>query len=483
MTAKGHQDQFAPLRLSACYWFGELTFIGTSLERETRRFLPFAGSALAVVLPCLICRHRLRPLRLADVADRAEYPAAHITLVSHPDDVECRAGFHSADPDRRRAATECRHGFAAKSRPVPDAPDPRSGPDCGGFHAHDRDPEHRLGNVASAGRRDRGPLRAAHHTGGGTATYIAGLAVMAAAGGETALVVSGVLIGIALSCTASSLALAACARAVPEQSRSKTLGVVAAIGSLGSLIVPLATQGVLAYFPWQIGALFLRHPRRRDAAGGFLGRRLGQAAGDDGGSEDNDARYARAGAAPPRLSGDVGRLFRVRPQPCLSDHAPTGIPRDLRPGPNAERRGAGGHRRCQRRWCLAGGLARRSLSEARLVGPALHPAGDCVRRLLRGVADGDHNADLLRGNGPAVVPWGVAASQRLGCRDVRHSLYGDAARDLIRHAPGRGLAGGMGRWSHLRCDRLLRRCLEDWCTGRVCGRHRTDLRRRSRAPP
>src|SRR5262252_6952626 len=90
----------------------------------------------------------------------------------------------------------------------------------------------------------------------GTAIYIAGLAVMAAAGGETALVVSGVLIGIALSCTASSLALAACARAAPERSRSKTLGVVAAIGSLGSLIVPLATQGVLAYFSWQIGALF-----------------------------------------------------------------------------------------------------------------------------------------------------------------------------------------------------------------------------------
>jgi len=90
----------------------------------------------------------------------------------------------------------------------------------------------------------------------GTAIYIAGLAVMAAAGGETALVVSGVLIGLALSCTASSLALAACARAVPERSRSKMLGVVAAIGSLGSLIVPLATQGVLAYYPWQIGALF-----------------------------------------------------------------------------------------------------------------------------------------------------------------------------------------------------------------------------------
>jgi predicted MFS family arabinose efflux permease len=71
-----------------------------------------------------------------------------------------------------------------------------------------------------------------------------------------ALIVSSVLIGIALACTASSLALAACARAVPEQSRSNMLGVVAAVGSLGTLIVPLATQGVLKYYPWQVGALF-----------------------------------------------------------------------------------------------------------------------------------------------------------------------------------------------------------------------------------
>src|SRR6516162_9734152 len=90
----------------------------------------------------------------------------------------------------------------------------------------------------------------------GAAIYIGGLAAMAAAGGEIALIASGVLIGIALSCTASSLALAACARAVPEQRRSKMLGVVAAVGSLGTLIVPLATQVVLKYYAWQIGALF-----------------------------------------------------------------------------------------------------------------------------------------------------------------------------------------------------------------------------------
>jgi len=90
----------------------------------------------------------------------------------------------------------------------------------------------------------------------GTVIYIAGLAAMAAASGEMALIVSSVLIGIALACTASSLALAACARVVPEQSRSNMLGMVAAVGSLGTLIVPLATQAVLKYYPWQVGALF-----------------------------------------------------------------------------------------------------------------------------------------------------------------------------------------------------------------------------------
>ena len=62
----------------------------------------------------------------------------------------------------------------------------------------------------------------------GAAIYVIGLGVMAAAGSASALVVSGGLIGVALSCTASSLGLTAVARAVPEGRRSKVLGVVAA---------------------------------------------------------------------------------------------------------------------------------------------------------------------------------------------------------------------------------------------------------------
>ncbi len=90
----------------------------------------------------------------------------------------------------------------------------------------------------------------------GAAVYVVGLAMMAAAGGATALIVSGALIGVALSCIASSLAMTAAARAVPEARRSQMLGVVAAAGSVGTLVVPLATQALLAHEAWQIGVLF-----------------------------------------------------------------------------------------------------------------------------------------------------------------------------------------------------------------------------------
>ena len=90
----------------------------------------------------------------------------------------------------------------------------------------------------------------------GAAIYVVGLAILAAAQGALALIVSGGLIGIALSCTATSLSLTATARAVSEARRSTMLGVVSAVGSIGTLVVPLATQALLAREPWQVGALF-----------------------------------------------------------------------------------------------------------------------------------------------------------------------------------------------------------------------------------
>ncbi|MBV8779175.1 MAG: MFS transporter, partial [Alphaproteobacteria bacterium] len=90
----------------------------------------------------------------------------------------------------------------------------------------------------------------------GATIYVAGLLLMAAARDEAALIASGALIGIALSCTASSLVMTAVARSVPEERRSKTLGIVSAAGSLGTLLIPITTQTILAQYAWQIGALF-----------------------------------------------------------------------------------------------------------------------------------------------------------------------------------------------------------------------------------
>jgi Na+/melibiose symporter-like transporter len=50
--------------------------------------------------------------------------------------------------------------------------------------------------------------------------------------------------------------MAACVRAVTPERWSTILGVVSAVGSLGTLLVPLATQALLAHEPWQIGAVF-----------------------------------------------------------------------------------------------------------------------------------------------------------------------------------------------------------------------------------
>jgi MFS family permease len=89
----------------------------------------------------------------------------------------------------------------------------------------------------------------------GAAIYVVGLGIMAAAKGTSELIVAGALIGIALSCTATSLAMTACVRAVSEARRSMMLGVVSAVGSLGTLVFPLTTQAVLARQPWQVGML------------------------------------------------------------------------------------------------------------------------------------------------------------------------------------------------------------------------------------
>src|SRR4051812_13095786 len=71
----------------------------------------------------------------------------------------------------------------------------------------------------------------------GVLSYLAGLALLGVA--HSALEVTlgaGVLIGLALACTASGMALSVASRPVSPALRSTVLGIVSAAGSLGALI-------------------------------------------------------------------------------------------------------------------------------------------------------------------------------------------------------------------------------------------------------
>jgi len=133
----------------------------------------------------------------------------------------------------------------------------------------------------------------------GAAIYVLGLGVMASARGVTALIISGVLIGIALSCTASSLVMTAVARSVSEQRRSKVLGIVSAAGSLGTLMVPIATQSILASHAWQVGAFFFVALAAVMLPSGFFA----------GGADRMPAR----GASKVTMRAMIGQALRHRP--------------------------------------------------------------------------------------------------------------------------------------------------------------------------
>ena len=71
---------------------------------------------------------------------------------------------------------------------------------------------------------------------GGSVLYIAGMLTFALAEGMLGVMLgAGVMIGLALACTASAIALAVGSRAVPSHWRSLVLGAITASGSLGAL--------------------------------------------------------------------------------------------------------------------------------------------------------------------------------------------------------------------------------------------------------
>ena len=90
----------------------------------------------------------------------------------------------------------------------------------------------------------------------GGVIYVVGMLVMLSAGGAAQLAVSGGLVGVALACTASSLAMTASARAVSPERRSVILGAVGACSSVGTLVIAPSLQFMLARWDWRAGVVF-----------------------------------------------------------------------------------------------------------------------------------------------------------------------------------------------------------------------------------
>jgi predicted MFS family arabinose efflux permease len=88
----------------------------------------------------------------------------------------------------------------------------------------------------------------------GSLIYIAGVAITAGAHGPGAVMLgTGVLLGIALSCTSSTVAANVAARVVVPARRSLAFGIVSAAGSVGSFVCAPLGQMVIQNGGWRAG--------------------------------------------------------------------------------------------------------------------------------------------------------------------------------------------------------------------------------------
>lgn len=91
---------------------------------------------------------------------------------------------------------------------------------------------------------------------GGVLVYAAGLVLMMVA--TSALVFTlgaGFCVGVALSCTASSLSMTVTSRAVSPAQRSVAMGAVSAVGSLGLVIASPLAQTLISTAGWQVALI------------------------------------------------------------------------------------------------------------------------------------------------------------------------------------------------------------------------------------
>ena len=301
----------------------------------------------------------------------------------------------------------------------------------------------------------------------GAALYVIGLGIMAAAQGALELIVSGGLIGIALSCTATSLAMSACVRAVSEQRRSMTLGLVSAAGSLGTLVVPIATQVMLAHERWQIAVVFFV----------LLAVAMLPAAFWAGGADKLPAH----GTESTSMREVLGQAMRNRPFLVMSGayfvcglnlmFVSTHLPAYLALCGQDPMLSAGA-------LAVIGGFSSiGSLATGWLGGKYPRHILLGLLYILRSVLLAAYfvlpptpASTLLFAAAMGMLWWpGTHSADRWhGRATVRHALHGDAARHFLRRAPSRLVTRHLGRGRGRGPNGLLRSCLADQHADRLC---------------
>jgi len=82
--------------------------------------------------------------------------------------------------------------------------------------------------------------------------YAAGMLLMVFSRGALGLDVAGFLLGIGTAGTAFGVLMGVVARATPPEKQSQTVGLVAASGSLGTMLLAPVGQGLIDAFGWQV---------------------------------------------------------------------------------------------------------------------------------------------------------------------------------------------------------------------------------------
>ncbi len=322
----------------------------------------------------------------------------------------------------------------------------------------------------------------------GATCYLAGLLVLATARGMIGVTVgAGVLIGAALACTASAMALAVAARAVPARIRSTVLGLVTAAGSLGSVIAAPMGQILSDDYGWRAGVWgFAALACVMLPAAWLAGRvdRVPLPVREAGAAADTSARVAlRAAFANGSFLIMTGAYFVCGMQLIfLATHLPSYLAL-CGMDPMLSAKALAVIAAFNVVGSLFFGWAGGRWSKQALLGGLYITRSARAGGVLRGAADAVRHAGVRCLHGLPVARCRTA-DLRLGGRDVRPALAGDDPGRRLHEPPDRQLPGRAGSRPAVRPDGQLRPHLEARRRARPSRRHlAADLRVAPQRPP